>query len=91
MQGKLNMDAWVVTVKCGGDCHLTDITMAITKVMMMMVVLRIIKAISDYLTLSLRIMITKIMMIMVIKMLLICDKKKSVKVKIINDTYTFHF
>ena len=91
MQGKLNMDAWVVMVKCGGDCHLTDITMAITKVMMMMVVLRIIKAISDYLTLSLRIMITKIMMIMVIKMLLICDKKKSVKVKIINDTYTFHF
>ena len=47
MQGKLNMDAWVVTVKCGGDCHLTDITMAITKVMMMMVVLRIIKAIRE--------------------------------------------
>ena len=77
MQGKLNMDAWVVTVKCGGDCHLTDISMAITKVMMMMVVLRIIKAISDYLTLSLRIMITKIMIIMVIKMLLIMIKKIS--------------
>ena len=74
MQGKLNMDAWVVTVKCGGDCHLTDITMAITKVMMMGV-LRMINAISDYLTLSLRIMITKIMMIMVIKMLLIMIKK----------------
>ena len=79
MQGKLNMDAWVVTVKCGGDCHLTDITMAITKVMMMIVMLRIIKAISDYLTLSLRIMITKIMMIMVIKMLLIYDKKNQQK------------
>ena len=90
MQGKLNMDAWVVTVKCGGDCHLTDITMAITKVIMMIVVLRMINAISDYLTLSLRIMITKIMMIMVIKMLLIMIKK-SVKVKIMNDTYTFHF
>ena len=75
MQGKLNMDAWVVTVKCGGDCHLTDISMAITKVMMMMVVLRISKAISDYLTLSLRIMITKI--IMVIKMLLTMIKTVS--------------
>ena len=21
VQGKLNMDAWLVDVKCGGDCH----------------------------------------------------------------------
>ena len=77
MQGKLNMDAWVVTVKCGGDCHLTDISMAITKVMMMIVLLWIRKAISDYLTLSLRIMITKIIMIMVIKMLLTMIKTVS--------------
>ena len=21
VQGKLNMDAWLVNIKCGGDCH----------------------------------------------------------------------
>ena len=31
VQGKLNMDAWIVHVKCGGDCHKTDISISITQ------------------------------------------------------------
>jgi len=27
-RGKLNMDAWIVNVKCGGDCTKTDITLS---------------------------------------------------------------
>ena len=27
-RGKLNMDAWIVNVKCGGDCSKTDITLS---------------------------------------------------------------
>ena len=26
VKGKLNIDAWIVDIKCGGDCHRTDIT-----------------------------------------------------------------
>jgi len=29
VRGKLNMDAWIVTARCGGDCHKTDITLSL--------------------------------------------------------------
>ena len=28
--GKLNMDAWIVNARCGGDCHKTQITVSLS-------------------------------------------------------------
>ena len=31
VRGKLNMDTWLVDVKCGGDCHRTDIAISLDR------------------------------------------------------------
>ena len=31
VRGKLNMDTWLVDVKCGGDCHRTDIAITLDR------------------------------------------------------------